>query len=108
MKKRNRCFGTYSDKFEADGHVYSYYTKVWGESYYYPEKRVDGNPKMIESFEESGVNADDYEIIEMFVDDEPVPESELAALIEKYKYDIECQVYDESAEIEWEYPEEDY
>lgn len=108
-RRRMSVSGTYIDSFEADGHEWQYYVKVYGTSYYYPEKRVDGNPTMIESFEESGVNVDDYDIIELLKDGEPVVDEELDILVEKYKDEIEDKVFDESTYIEWDYPDcEDY
>ena len=112
MNRRSRnqkVAGTYLGSFEADGFKWSYTAYVYGTSYYYPEKRVCGNPTMIESFEESGVNINDYKIIELLKDGELVAESELASLVEKYKDDIEEVVFDESTYIEWDYPDyEDY
>ena len=95
--------GWYSDTFEADGHKWSYTAEVWGKSYYYPEKRVDGNPTMIESFEESGVNVNGYNVTELLKDGESVADNELDGLVEKYKDDIEDKVFDESTYIEWDY-----
>ena len=54
-----------------EGHEVYFTVIVYGKSWYIPEKRVDGNPTMIESFAESGIKIKDWDYDELIIDGEP-------------------------------------
>lgn len=51
-----------------EGHEVYFTVIVYGKSCNIPEKRVDGNPTMIESFAESGIKIKDWDYDELIID----------------------------------------
>ena len=55
-----------------EGHEVYFTVIVYGKSWFIPEKRVDGNTTMIESFAESGIKIKDWDYDELIIDGEPI------------------------------------
>lgn len=74
---------------------------VYGKSWNIPEKRVDGNPTMIESFAESGIKIKDWDYDELIIDGEPTDGNTL----ENKSLDDEILGWleENENEIEWEF-----
>lgn len=94
---KTEASANYFGSFEWEGKQVEFTVKVYGEAFYYPEKRVSGNPTMIESFEESGVDVKDFAVDELTIDGQ---EAELTKELED---EIMGYLEETSDEIEWEY-----
>jgi hypothetical protein len=94
-----------TDTIQFDGKEVYFSVTVYGKCWRTKEKRVDGNPTMIESFAESGVNVDDWEFDELIIDGEHKDGDEyyhtpLADEIQGYLEEAE-----DKGDIMWEYDE---
>ena len=63
--------GRVTSTINWEGHEVFFTVIVYGKSWNIPEKRVDGNPTMIESFAESGIKIKDWDYDELIIDGEP-------------------------------------
>lgn len=94
--------GKLTNTISVNGKSVNYTATVWGKAWATKEKRVDGNPTMIEEFADSGINVTDFSIDEVFVDDE------LTEDFTQYKEAIEDDIWyhEDGSDVEWDYPEE--
>lgn len=97
------AYALVSKTIQFDEKEVEFTVKVYGKSWHTKEKRVDGNPTMIEQFEESGTHVTDWDFEELFIDGVSVNgedyyhtplDDEITGLLE-----------DMENEIEWEYEE---
>ena len=89
--------GTLTGSLTTEGREWDFTIKCYGTAYYSPEKRVPGNETMIESFEESGIELDDWEPAEILIDGKPH---------ELLQYDVlDEYVVEHQCEINWEEPD---
>ena len=99
--------GTLTATIEWEGHEVYFYVTLYGNACHYPERRVDGNPTMIESFEENGVNVKMWDFEEVQIDGVTVDmvlyedSDGYKALIEE----IDGYIDSHEDDIEWEYDE---
>lgn len=63
--------GHATSTIEWEEHEVYFTVIVYGKSLYIPEKRVDGNPTMIESFAESGIKINNWDYDELIIDGVP-------------------------------------
>ena len=94
-----------TDTIEFENHEVDFSVKVWGKVWRTKEKRVVGNPTMIEQFAESGVNVNDWEFDELIIDGvhkdgDEFYDTPLADEIQGYLEDAE-----EHGDIMWEFDE---
>lgn len=100
----NRVRGYYTGSFEFENQILEFTAIVWGKPYHFPERRVPGNPCMIESFEENGVDIEDFDLDELYISGTQV---NLAGYdISKHLEDeIFGELEDHEDDIEWEFGE---
>lgn len=97
-----------ASELDLEGHKVVAKLNIGGETYHYPEKRVDGNPTFIESEEESGVHIKSVKIEELTIDDVAQTEEVMREYQSKYQDALlgiaeDCE---ERGDLEWEYEED--
>jgi len=97
-------------ELKLEEHKVSISLTVRGKSYYYPEKRVPGNPTFIEQEEESGVSVTDCILDELVIDGVQQSEDVIKEYQEKYKSALIgiAEYYNDKYEIEWESTHQEY
>ena len=98
-----------ASELDLEGHKVVAELNLSGETYHYPERRVDGNPTLIADEEENGVHIKSVKIEELTIDDVAQTEEVMNEYQTKYQNALLglAEDYDERGDIEWEY-EEDY
>ena len=59
--------GHYTGTMDFENQTLEFTVTVWGKPYHFPERRVPGNPGMIESFEENGIDIENFDLDELFI-----------------------------------------
>ena len=98
-----------ASELDLKGHKVVVELDIRAETYYYPEKRVDGNPTHIESEAESGVNIKSVSLEKLSIDDVEQTKEVMNEYQSKYQDTLLgiAEDYEDNIGIEWEY-EEDY
>lgn len=98
-----------ASELDLEGHKVVVKLNIGGETYHYPERRVDGNPTFIADEEENGVHIKSVSLEELSIDDIAQTNEVMNEYQTKYQNALLglAEDYDERSDIEWEY-EEDY
>lgn len=99
----NRIKGHYTGTMDFENQTLEFTATVWGKPYHFPERRVPGNPCMIESLEESGVDIEDFDLDELYISGTQINLSGYTS--KKLDDNILGELEDHEDEIEWEFGE---
>ena len=96
----NRVKGHYTGTFDFENQILEFTATVYGKPYHFPERRVPGNPGMIESFEENGVDIEDFELDGLYISGTQVNLAEYD-ISKKLDDAIFGELEEHEDEIEW-------